>query len=63
MGRALGIDLGAKRIGVAVSDTDRRVATPIEVVLRSGVVLRVSETVDVGVLRRIADALSDELPC
>lgn len=36
MGRALGIDLGAKRIGVAVSDTDRRVATPIEVVLRSG---------------------------
>ncbi len=36
MGRALGLDLGAKRIGVAVSDTDRRVATPIEVVQRSG---------------------------
>jgi hypothetical protein len=41
----------------------RRALEPIEVVLRSGVVLRVSETVDVGVLRRIADALSDELPC
>jgi putative Holliday junction resolvase len=36
VGRALGLDLGAKRIGVAISDTDRRVATPIEVVARSG---------------------------
>jgi putative Holliday junction resolvase len=35
-GRALGIDLGAKRVGVAVTDSDRRVATPIEVVARSG---------------------------
>lgn len=34
--RTLGIDLGSKRIGVAVSDTDGRVATPIETVLRSG---------------------------
>lgn len=36
MGRVLGIDLGAKRVGVAISDRDRRVATPIEVVHRSG---------------------------
>lgn len=36
MGRVLGVDLGAKRVGVAVSDRDRRVATPIEVVARSG---------------------------
>jgi putative Holliday junction resolvase len=36
VGRVLGIDLGAKRIGVAISDTDRTVATPIEVVLRTG---------------------------
>ncbi|MGI9603096.1 MAG: Holliday junction resolvase RuvX [Acidimicrobiales bacterium] len=35
-GRALGIDLGERRIGVAVSDSDGRVATPIEVVTRSG---------------------------
>ena len=34
--RALGLDLGSKRIGVAVSDSDGRVATPIEVVHRSG---------------------------
>ena len=34
--RALGLDLGTKRIGVAVSDSDGTVATPIEVVRRSG---------------------------
>ncbi|CAB4745604.1 unannotated protein [freshwater metagenome] len=36
MSRVLGVDLGAKRVGVAISDSARRVATPIEVVLRSG---------------------------
>ena len=36
MGRVLGVDLGAKRVGVAVSDASRRVATPIEVVHRTG---------------------------
>ena len=34
--RALGLDLGSKRIGVAVSDSDGLVATPIEVVRRTG---------------------------
>jgi putative Holliday junction resolvase len=34
-GRAIGLDLGAKRIGVAVSDSGRTVATPIEVLTRS----------------------------
>ncbi len=34
--RALGIDLGAKRIGVALSDTAGTMATPYEVVARSG---------------------------
>ncbi len=34
--RALGLDLGMKRIGVAVSDGDGRVATPVEVVHRTG---------------------------
>jgi putative holliday junction resolvase len=32
----LGIDLGAKRIGIAISDRDRQVATPVQVLLRSG---------------------------
>ena len=36
MSRVLGLDPGTKRIGAAVSDADRRVATPIEVVARSG---------------------------
>lgn len=34
--RALGIDLGSKRVGVALSDSDGRLATPYEVVQRSG---------------------------
>lgn len=33
--RVLGIDLGSKRIGIAVSDSDGRVATPLTVVQRS----------------------------
>ena len=36
MARALGIDLGERRIGVAVSDSDGRVATPLTVIKRSG---------------------------
>ncbi len=34
--RALGLDLGSKRIGVAISDSDGRVATPIDTVHRLG---------------------------
>lgn len=34
--RALGLDLGERRIGVALSDSDGRLATPYEVVTRSG---------------------------
>lgn len=34
--RAIGIDLGAKRIGVAVSDRTGTIASPYEVVQRSG---------------------------
>lgn len=34
--RALGIDLGSKRIGVALSDSAGSLATPFEVVQRSG---------------------------
>ncbi len=34
--RALGLDLGTKRIGVAVSDSAGSLATPIEVVKRLG---------------------------
>lgn len=34
--RALGIDLGAKRIGVALANSEGTVATPYEVLTRSG---------------------------
>lgn len=36
VGRAVGIDLGTKRVGVAISDSGRTLASPYEVVLRSG---------------------------
>ncbi|MCP3987640.1 MAG: Holliday junction resolvase RuvX [Actinomycetia bacterium] len=35
-GRALGIDLGDKRIGIAICDADRLVATPLETINRVG---------------------------
>lgn len=35
-GRAVGIDFGSKRIGVAVSDAARMVATPFETIKRVG---------------------------
>jgi putative Holliday junction resolvase len=38
--RALGIDLGSKRIGVALSDSAGTLATPYEVVQRSGEMAR-----------------------
>lgn len=49
-GRALGLDLGTKRIGVAVSDDARTVATPLEVVDRT----------DPDAARRRIGALVDE---
>ena len=36
MGRVLGLDLGSKRVGVAVSDTSGTIATPLVVLTRSG---------------------------
>ena len=36
MGRVLGVDLGSRRIGLALSDPDGRVATPHAVIERSG---------------------------
>ena len=48
-GRALGLDLGSHRIGVAISDDARTVATPLEVVPardRTAVDARLVEIVD-----------------
>lgn len=35
-GRVLGVDLGQRRIGLAISDPDRTVASPDQVIIRSG---------------------------
>jgi putative holliday junction resolvase len=35
-GRVLGVDLGSRRIGVAVTDSDQRVATGVTALVRSG---------------------------
>ena len=51
-GRALGLDLGSKRIGVAVSDAARTLAGPLTTLARSG-----SRTAD---HRRIAELVRDE---
>jgi putative Holliday junction resolvase len=44
-GRVIGLDPGSKRVGVAVSDDARRVATPIEVLARSGDLARDHRTI------------------
>lgn len=48
--RALGLDLGSRRIGVAVSDADGTVATPIDTVHRGG-----GEAVEHRAILRLAD--------
>ena len=53
--RVLGIDLGSKRIGVAVSDSGGLMASPYEVVARSG-----SETIDHQRLIEIAQEVGAE---
>jgi putative holliday junction resolvase len=50
-GRLLAIDPGTRRVGVALSDGDRRLATPLEVVAR---------TADPSVHRRRIAALAEE---
>ncbi len=47
--RALGLDLGSKRIGVAVSDQDERVATPVETIVRA----REGRSADHGAVARL----------
>lgn len=49
VGRALGLDLGTDRIGVAISDDDQTVATPLEVIPaanRESADQRIGELVD-----------------
>ena len=43
--RILGIDYGSKRVGVAISDPDRRFALPVSVILNSPVLLEEIEKI------------------
>ena len=47
----------------AFIEVQRHVAAVVEVVLRSGRMLRTSESIDGAVLRRFADALEDAAEC
>jgi len=49
-GRVLGVDLGSKRVGLALSDASRTIATPLEVLRRSG-----SEPADHAAIARVAE--------
>jgi hypothetical protein len=48
---------------VAFVELHRSAPATVEVVLRSGRVLRVSESIDAGALRRLVDVLEQERPC
>ena len=58
-----------RKLGVAITpapsfvELQPRAAERVEIVLPSGVTLRVAESVDVGALRRLVDALDPTSPC
>ncbi len=54
--RAVGIDLGEKRIGVAISDSSGSLATPYEVVTRTG-----SRDQDHQLIRAIVEEVEAEI--
>ena len=61
--RALGIDLGSKRIGIAVSDRTGTIASPLTMLQRSGSVRRDHEAIYAAVARgdgTAAAALAEE---
>lgn len=60
--RVLGIDLGSKRIGVAVSDRTGTIASPLTVIQRSGSPARDHQTIAKLVLEEEAEAVVVGLP-
>src|SRR6202451_4899912 len=51
-GALIGLDLGTKTIGVAASDPDRRLATPVETVARKRFSLDAQRLLDLAAERR-----------
>lgn len=60
--RALGIDLGSKRIGIAVSDRTGTIASPLVVLQRSGSVRRDHEAIRALAVEEEAEMLVVGLP-
>jgi putative Holliday junction resolvase len=60
--RALGIDLGSKRIGIAVSDRSGTIASPLTVLQRSGSIRRDHQAIAALVLEEEAEAVVVGLP-
>ncbi len=60
--RALGIDLGSKRIGIAVSDRTGTIASPLVVLQRSGSIRRDHEAIRALVVEEEAEMLVVGLP-
>ena len=59
-----------RKLGVAVAaprpsfvEVEPRVAERVEVILPSGVTLRVAESIDASLLRRLVDSLDHSSPC
>ena len=60
--RVLGLDLGAKRIGVAVSDRTGTIASPLSVLQRSGSRQRDHQQIAALVVEEEAEAIVVGLP-
>src|SRR6478735_4450068 len=60
--RVLGVDLGSKRIGIAVSDRSGTIASPLVVLQRSGSVSRDHERIAELVREEEAEAVVVGLP-
>ncbi len=60
--RALGVDLGSKRIGIAVSDRSGTIASPLTVIQRSGSVARDHQAILRLVIEEEAEAVVVGLP-
>lgn len=60
--RVLGVDLGSKRIGIAVSDRSGTIASPLTVIQRSGSVARDHRAIADLVVEEEAEAVVVGLP-
>jgi putative Holliday junction resolvase len=60
--RALGLDLGSKRIGVAIGDRTGTIASPLKVLQRSGSMRRDHQTIAELVIEEEADIVVVGLP-